>query len=173
MIHNINVFLPIIKCWILTKINSTLTINLSGTKPSSNKNFFYHRNHLYVLVIAMNFVCVVDNTTHFFNLDCQTTISLANLITQFKVDFLKSMSPDILVRVFHQNRLVTCKRKSRKSSITTRRYLKIYFTTFQYFLPRFNKNILIISTTCAISHLIHTISHTKLSTSNTKNSFNI
>ena len=81
MISHINMFrytmnVSFLPRWIASQ-NKTYH---SYRKPSFCTNFFIQGNSLQDLVITMKSTSVVDNATHFFNMDCQATIHPAKVI---------------------------------------------------------------------------------------------
>jgi hypothetical protein len=71
---------------------------------------------------------IVDNATHFYNLDCHETAPLANFINYPDVDFLESTSPAISASVYPSNTGLLLPKHKLKLEVPSR-YLSIHFST--------------------------------------------
>jgi len=110
----------------------------SSTRPSSYKNFFIHNSYLPSLVRAIYSAFVVDNATYFCSLDCHETAPPVNFIKYPDVDFLELISPAIFASVYQSNTCLLPKHNMKLE--VPLRYLSIYFTANQCFLPWFERN---------------------------------
>ena len=132
---------------------SQYNIKFSWIRPSSCKNFFIHNNSLLPSVRVIYLASVVDNATHFYNLDCHETAPPANFIKYPDVDFLESTSPVISALVYPSNIGLLLPKHKLKLEVPLR-YLSIHFTADQCSLPGLERNRLTTPTAWAISGLV-------------------